>query len=116
MLTLSGAVRALAQDLGIAVLVINHTVSGRDGDAGSLKPALGETWKSQRACAIALVVVSVCISALTYSASCQHTHASSSHRAHRLMACQLSDRCTTPPLLWGGVEASTCRIVLKLLV
>jgi hypothetical protein len=74
MLTLSGTVRALAQDLGIAVLVINHTVSGRDGDAGSLKPALGETWKSQRACAIALVVLSVCISALTWSASCASTH------------------------------------------
>lgn len=29
-----------------AVLVVNHTVSGRDGDCGSLKPALGESWKS----------------------------------------------------------------------
>ena len=68
MLTLSGALRALADEHGVAVLVrllmhaclsivrshmlrqmTNHTVSGRDGDTGSLKPALGETWKSQRA-------------------------------------------------------------------
>ena len=50
MQSLACALRALAQDAGVAVLVTNHTVSGREGDApGSLKPALGETWKSQRA-------------------------------------------------------------------
>jgi hypothetical protein len=72
MLSLAGALRALADEHNVAVLVrlaprhcspalrsscpcmllqiTNHTVSGRDGDTGSLKPALGETWKSQRAC------------------------------------------------------------------
>ena len=50
MLSLASALRAFAQDCNAAVLVTNHTVSGRDGEAGSLKPALGETWKSQRAC------------------------------------------------------------------
>jgi hypothetical protein len=50
MQSLACTLRALAQDAGVAVLVTNHTVSGREGDApGSLKPALGETWKSQRA-------------------------------------------------------------------
>jgi RAD51-like protein 3 len=47
MLSLSHALRALADERSMAVLVTNHTVGGRGGDAGSLKPALGETWKSQ---------------------------------------------------------------------
>ena len=49
MLSLAGALRGLAEDFSLAVLCTNHTVGGRDGEPGSLKPALGETWKSQRA-------------------------------------------------------------------
>jgi len=49
MLTLVGSLRALADDFSLAVLLTNHTAGGRDGAVGSLKPALGETWKSQRA-------------------------------------------------------------------
>ena len=67
MLSLADALRALADEHDMAVLVrsshrvrlrcadspsppqlTNHTVSSF-GDAGGLKPALGETWKSQRA-------------------------------------------------------------------
>jgi hypothetical protein len=79
MLSLAGALRALADEHNVAVLVraaahcctdglsipplllrqlTNHTVSGRDGEEGSLKPALGETWKSQRACSAARAAVS----------------------------------------------------------
>jgi len=47
MVTLAAALRALADDFSIAVLCTNHTVAGREGVAGSLKPALGESWKSQ---------------------------------------------------------------------
>ena len=47
MLSLADTLRALAEERSMAVLVTNHTVGGRDGDQGSLKPALGETWRSQ---------------------------------------------------------------------
>ncbi len=79
MLSLAGALRALADEHDVAVLVrpavralllplslcapaqmTNHTVSGRDGDTGSLKPALGETWKSLRACLLRACVLRVC--------------------------------------------------------
>jgi len=51
LLSLAGAFKAVADELRVAVLITNHTVSGRDRDQGTLRPALGETWKSQRACA-----------------------------------------------------------------
>lgn len=46
MVSLMYALRAVAEERGCAVLVTNATVSGREGGEGSLKPALGETWKS----------------------------------------------------------------------
>ena len=90
MQSLACTLRALAQDAGVAVLVTNHTVSGREGDApGSLKPALGETWKSQRACPSrrAATVQAPPRAPADPIPPAQPTRASSSPKAPRTTAC-----------------------------
>lgn len=78
LLSLGGGFKAVADELRVAVLITNHTVSGRDREQGTLRPALGEAWKSQRACGSPG-------ESGPSNARMQHTCASNSLLAHPLL-------------------------------